>query len=141
MEKEIISSLRTVDKSEISRALSMVKSINIEKERCKKEANLIVFLISKTYFESELFQSHLQEANESNKKIIFLLNEVDNIDERLILNLPIKNLIHLNHGVKFENKIKSCLDSMFPVNIVLYIQDLISSFIIVFSCLNKYKMT
>ena len=49
----------------------------LDRDKLKKKANIIVFIINRSYFESELFEKHWQEANSLNKKIVFLIDEYE----------------------------------------------------------------
>ena len=61
--------------------VSAVKNIDefqlLDHDKLIKQAKLVVFIINKSYFESELFEKHFLEATSLNKKIVFLVDEYD----------------------------------------------------------------
>ena len=59
-----------------------LKLVDITKFRSlRNQAKFIVFIITKAYYESELFKRHWREANDlKNKEIIVIMNEEEGFD-------------------------------------------------------------
>ena len=62
-------------------------------EKLKKQSKIIVFILNKTYFDSELFKKHWQEANELKKQIVFLLDTFECIPRWNTLDVLIFKII------------------------------------------------
>ena len=77
----------------------------------RKEADYLIFLISKAYLSSQLFERHYKKAKKSNKKIIFILNkDVDRTDmnfENVEICQPIASWFKLFNFRKFKRSMSS----------------------------------
>ena len=77
--KDQIINLMKNSKEKDSDIFCLKKSFNQieinEKEIFKKKSKLLIFLITKNYLESEIFETHLNEAVSLNKEIFILLLE------------------------------------------------------------------
>jgi hypothetical protein len=73
----------------------------------KKQCSLIVFLITKKYLNSELFDNHWKEANETKKDIVIFLLEQDlELSQDQFMNYKVLNIIDfmkkLNSSFKYS---------------------------------------
>jgi hypothetical protein len=59
-----------------------LKGIDINKFKAlKNQAKFIVFIVTKSYYESELFERQWKEANDfKNKEIVIIMNEEEDFD-------------------------------------------------------------
>ena len=66
-----------------------------DSKNLRKQCSLIVFLITKKYLKSELFENHWKEANENkkDKNVIFLLEQDLELNQDQFMNYKVLNII------------------------------------------------
>jgi hypothetical protein len=78
-----------------------------DSKNLKQQCSLIVFLITKKYLNSELFENHWKEANETKKDIVIFLLEQDlELNQDQFMNYKVLNIIDfmkkLNSSFKYS---------------------------------------
>ena len=77
--KSIISSADT--DPQMNEAIKDMKKVYFyEKDKVRNSSKFIIFLITKHYLDSKLFQEDLKTASQLNKEIILIINEEDSLD-------------------------------------------------------------
>ena len=79
---EIIEKIKSSSDCELLDALRDLNAVELfDTCKLKTDAHFLIFILTRSYYDSKFFEKHLKEANEMNKKVLFIITEDVMIEE------------------------------------------------------------